>query len=97
MWGSEFRSRNPADKGFGVEESGLELLAGSRLPQYRVGGVPGQDFPVHWEAAFRDGAVPDFVISVAFPLKIATMFAEDVLHSRSVADHLKGQNNTLFV
>ena len=66
-----------------------KLLRDTGLSQHRVGGVPGQDFPVHRETPFRDRAVPDFMVTSARPLKLTSIRTENLLHARGVSGHQK--------
>jgi hypothetical protein len=56
-----------------------KLLRDTRLSQHRVGGVAGQDLPVHRKTPFRDRAVPDFMVTSARALKVTSMRAENLL------------------
>jgi len=47
-----------------------ELLCDTSLSQHGVGGVPGQDFPVHGETSLRDRTEPDLVVTFAWPLEV---------------------------
>jgi hypothetical protein len=66
-----------------------ELLRYTSLSQHGVGGVPGQNFPVHGETSLRDRTVPDFVVAFAGPLELTPMRAKDLLHARGVTGRQK--------
>jgi hypothetical protein len=66
-----------------------ELLRDTSLSQHRVGGVPGQDFPVHGETSLRDRTVPNLVVTSAWPLEVTAMRAKNLLHARGVTGHQK--------
>lgn len=82
-----------------ADTSKSKLLRDTSLSQHRVGGVPGQDFPVHGETSLRDRTVPDFVVTFAWPLKVTSMRAKNLLDARGVAGHQRseGQDATIFV
>jgi hypothetical protein len=46
-------------------------------------------FPVHGETSLRDGTLPDFVVTFAWPFKVAAMRAKHLLHARGVTGHPK--------
>ena len=58
-----------------------KLLRDAGLSQHRVGGVTGKDFPVHEEMPFRDRAVPDFMVTLARPLKVTSVRTENLLYA----------------
>lgn len=64
-----------------------ELLRDTGLPQHSICGVPREDLLVHWKASLSDGAVPDFVVSPAGSLKLASVSGENLLHPHREAGH----------
>ena len=73
----------------GADTGSSKLFRDTSLSKHRVGGVPGQDFPVHGEASLRDRTVPDFVVAPAWPLEVTSMHTKNLLHARGVTGHQK--------
>lgn len=66
-----------------------KLLRDAGLSQHRVGGVPGQNLPVHRETPLRDWTVPDFMVTFARPLKVTSVRTENLLDAPGVTGHQK--------
>jgi len=67
--------------------SASKLLRDTGLSQYCVSGVSGQDLAVHWETPLRDRTVPDFMVTFAWPLEVASMGTKNFLHAWGEAGH----------
>ena len=72
---------------FSVLRGALKLFRQTGLFENAVGGVARPDFFIYGKAELREGAVPNFVISLALTFKTAAVFGEDFLDDRGVVSH----------